>query len=162
MNSIKLSDNNGGMHKSNTESDKDHYLVILLNGEKYFIPLILISRIIKEKEVFPLPETYDFIEGVFNFFGEIVPVVNMKKILKISELEFKEEKKFIICKVLGLKICFIIDDVEAEWIIDQDKIKTDTVKVIENEFILGEYIHEGGVIGVIDVLNIVSTYKFKG
>lgn len=161
MNSNKIIDNVGKKHKSNTDSNKEHHLVILLNGEKYFIPLVLVTRIIKEKEIFPMPETYDFIEGVFNFFGEIVPVVNMKKILKLSELEF-QEKKFIICKILGINLCFVIDDVEAEWEIDTEKIKIDTVKVIENEFISGEYIHEGEVIGIIDVLNIVSTYRFKG
>lgn len=144
------------------ESQQDHYLIILLNGEKYFIPLIHVSRIIKEKEIFPLPETYDFIEGVFNFFGEILPAIDIKKVLKITELAFKEERKFIICKVQGLKVCFIIDEVEAELIIDREKIKTDTVKVIENDFISGEYIYEDEVIGIIDILNIVNTYKFKG
>ena len=51
---------------------------------------------------------------------------------------------------------------QPEWLIDKEKIKVDTVKVIENEFVSGEYIHEGEVIGIIDVLNIVTTYKFKG
>lgn len=141
------------------EEQTAHYLVILLNNDHYFISLPIVTKIIKPLEIFPLPDTLDFISGVANFSGEIVPMVDLKKALKLPDLGKNADRKFIICKYRDIKVGFIIDAVIDSWEIDENKIKTDTTRVLENDFIRGEYIHEKDVIAVVDIVKFIETHK---
>lgn len=137
----------------------DHYLQAVLNDDKYFISLPLVFRIINPLEIFPLPDTPAFIAGVTNFSGEIIPMVDMKKMLNLPDLKEETGKKFIICKYRDIKVGFLVDTVIDSHRIDPGKIKTDTTRVLENDFISGEYIIEKEVIGIIDIAKFIDTHK---
>ncbi len=148
----------------NNSEDSDekfltHYLFIVLNNEKYLAPLALIAKIINPLEIFPLPDTLDFIAGVANFSGEIIPMVDIKKALKLADLGQDNERKFLICKYLEMKVGFIVDKVIDSREIDTQKIKTDTTRTLENEFISGEYIYENEVFAIIDIAGFINTHK---
>ncbi len=136
-----------------------HYLLIVLNDENYLIPLSLVTKIINPLEIFPLPDTLDFISGVSNFSGEILPVVNLKKALSLPAHTPAPGEKFIICKYQDMKVGFIIDAVIDSREIDSSKIKIDTTRVLENDFISGEYIYGKEVIAVIDIIKFIDTHK---
>ncbi len=141
------------------ESILTHYLLVYLNNEKYLINLAIISKIINPLEIFPLPDTLPFVSGVSNFAGEIVPIVDLKKALKLPDQGLYADRKFVICKFQEIKVGFTVDKVIDSREIDSSKIKTDTTRVLENEFISGEYIHEKEVLGVVDIIKFIETYK---
>ncbi|MCP5108311.1 MAG: hypothetical protein GY950_33300 [bacterium] len=154
MNDEKMNTGDAG-----DETELSHYLLILLDDDKYFISLPLITKIINPLEIFPLPDTLDFITGVSNFSGEIVPMVDLKKVLELPDLGKAGARKFIICKYQDMKVGFIADSIIDSHQIDEEKIKTDTTRVLENDFIRGEYIHHKEVIGVIDIVKFIDTHK---
>ncbi len=143
------------------EEQLSHFLLILLNDEKYFVPLPVISKIIKPLDIFPLPDTLDFISGVANFSGEIVPMVDLKKALKLPDLGKDADRKFLICHYKEMKVGFIIDGVIDSWELDEDLFKSDTNRVLETDFISSEYIHhqDREVIALIDIPKFIDTYK---
>jgi chemotaxis signal transduction protein len=144
---------------NNETAQLSYYLLIVLNDEKYFVPLSIISKIINPLEIFPLPDTLDFVAGVANFSGEIVPMVDLKKALKLPALGTGTGGKFIICMYRNIKVGFILDSVIDSREIDTNKIKTDTTRVLENDFISGEYIYQKEVIAMIDIAKFIDTYK---
>ncbi|MCP4217892.1 MAG: hypothetical protein GY765_24835 [bacterium] len=137
----------------------EYYLLIRMNDERYFVELPLVSKIINPLDIFPLPDTLDFIAGVSNFSGEIVPMVDLKKVLKLPDTGPSPGRRFIICRYRDIKVGFIIDHVVDSWEIDTTQIKTDTTRVLENEFISGEYIRDKDVIGVIDIVKFIDNNK---
>ncbi len=149
----------GAAGNETNDDHLEHYLQAVLNDDKYFISLSLIFRIINPLEIFPLPDTPVFIAGVTNFSGEIIPMVDPKKMLNLPDLGEAAGKKFIICKYLDMKVGFIVDCVIDSQRIDTHKIKTDTTRVLENDFISGEYIYEDEVIGIIDIVKFIDTHK---
>lgn len=149
----------GATGKEENGDHLDHYLQAVLNEDKYFLALPLIFRIINPLEIFPLPDTPAFIVGVTNFSGEIIPMVDMKKMLNLPDLVENTGKKFILCKYEDMKVGFIVDNVIDSHRIDTVKIKTDTTRVLENDFISGEYIYKKEVIGIIDIVKFIDTHK---
>ncbi len=147
------------VEETNGSAPLTHFLMVHLNEEHYFIALSLITRIIKPLKIFQLPHTLDFIAGVSNFSGEVVPVVDLKKVLKLPDLGQVGEQRFFICKYRDIKVALIVDKVIDSREIDASIIKTDTTRVLENEFISGEYIHRQTIIGVLDVVKFIDTHK---
>lgn len=141
------------------ENELDHYLLVVLAEEKFFISLTLVYRIINPLEIYPLPDTLPFIAGVTNFSGEIIPMVDVGKMLQLPGTGKETGKKFIICKYQDMKVGFIVDYVIDSLQVDSAKIKTDTTRVFENDFISGEFIHHKEVVGVIDIAKFIDTHK---
>lgn len=155
----KQTDTGSNIEDDNETGQLSHYLLIVLNDDKYLVPLALINKIINPLEIFPLPDTLDFVAGVANFSGEIVPMVDLKKALKLPSLATISRGKFFICMYQDIKVGFIVDSVIDSREIEDSKIKTDTTRVLENDFISGEYIHEKEVFAVIDIAKFIDTYK---
>jgi purine-binding chemotaxis protein CheW len=144
---------------TNDISKTVHFLLIELNEKKYFISLSLINKIIHPLEIFPLPDTLNFIAGVMNYSGEIIPMVDLKKVLHLPELSHDYDKKFIICKYMNLKVGLIVDNVLDSLEIPTDLIKIDSARIQDSEFISGECILEKEVIEIIDIVKFISTFK---
>jgi len=143
------------------DSRSQPFLVVLLNEDKYFVTLALVNKIINPLEIFPLPDTPPYILGVANFTGEIVPIVDLKKVLKIPPSGLAGQKKFLICKYRDLKVGFLVDNVLDAWDVDAGEFQTDTNRVLENDYIQAEYIHKGEVIGVIDVAALITDHQAR-
>lgn len=141
---------------------QEHFLLIVLNEEKYFVALSLVTKIINPLEIYPLPDTLDFIAGVANFSGEIVPMVDLKKALKLPDLGGGAEKKFMICMYRTMKVGFIIDGVIDAREVNTETIKGDTTRVLDNDFISGEVIDGRDVVGLVDIAGFMDSHKADG
>jgi len=135
------------------------FLLIRLNDDRFFIPLEIVSCIVKPLEVFPMPDTPEFVLGVANYSGDVLPVVDLKKVLSIPDLGGETGLKLIVCRHLHVKVGFLVDDAIDACEVDRGQIKADTAKVRESEFISGEFIREHNVIGIIDVAKIITTHQ---
>ncbi|MBL8725707.1 MAG: purine-binding chemotaxis protein CheW [Planctomycetes bacterium] len=55
------------------------YLSFRLGGEEYGIAILKVREIIGMVDVTPLPRTPDFVRGVINLRGKIIPVVDLRR-----------------------------------------------------------------------------------
>jgi len=60
------------------------YIGFQLGGEEYSIPILKVREIINVPGMTRLPQTPDYIEGVANLRGSVVPIVNIKKLVKLD------------------------------------------------------------------------------
>jgi chemotaxis signal transduction protein len=153
-----MTDQNQAVESDRGASFKQ-YLVIQLNEDRFFITLDIVNRIINPLEIFALPDTPDYLLGVANNTGEILPIVDLKRILKLPVLKSAIPGKYLITKYRDMKIGFVVDQVLDAWPVDTSKINTETTRVTESEYISGEYIHENEVIGIIDIARIIDEHK---
>ena len=61
------------------------YLAFRLNTIRYAIPALSIREIIQKKEVTPVPGSSEFVMGIINLRGKIIPVVDLKQ--KLDKIE---------------------------------------------------------------------------
>jgi chemotaxis signal transduction protein len=135
------------------------YLIVQLNEDRYLISMEIVNRIIKPLEIFPMPDTPEFVLGVANCSGEVLPVVDLKKALHIPDLHGDGGRKFVICRYRQMKVGFVVDEVIDAWEIERDQIQADTTKVRECEFITGEIARGQEVLALIDIAKLIAAHQ---
>lgn len=96
-------------------------IVFRLGGELYGAEIYNVQEIILPVLPTKVPNNPDFIEGVIDYRGEIVPVLDLKKRFSLDEGqdEYGKQSRFIVVDVEERKAIFIVDEV-AEILRVQD------------------------------------------
>ena len=66
--------------------DQMSIIIFEVAGEQFGIDLLDVKEIIKAGQIRRLPKSLDFVEGIYNYRGDIIHIINLKK--KISQ-QFK-------------------------------------------------------------------------
>ena len=107
---------NGDMETVKLGADSEIQLVMfIVCGEKYAIDIMKAKEIIKPVKVTPLPEVFDFIKGVINLRGMLLPVISLKERLGIVDEDLEElgaEARIILVGMDKMVIGVFVDSVE--------------------------------------------------
>jgi purine-binding chemotaxis protein CheW len=85
----------------NTEpsSDAEQFLTFVLGGEEYGVTILQVQGIQGWDRVTPIPNTPDFILGVINLRGAIVPIVDLRRRFGMPAAEFGPTTVVIVVRV---------------------------------------------------------------
>ena len=72
------------------------YIGFQLGGEEYSIPILKVLEIINVPGMTRLPHTPEYIEGVANLRGNVVPIVNIKKLVKLDSASGGGDKVIVL------------------------------------------------------------------
>lgn len=87
-------------------------VVVTLQGHEQAIEVDLVEEIIKSPHVSPLIKAPFFVEGVMRLRGKIVPVVDLKKAIKlVGEFKTAKEPVVVLVRIWGKRIGFKVDSV---------------------------------------------------
>ena len=115
------------------------YVTFVIADESYGVPVLKVQEIIGMIPIVPVPNSEDFIRGVINLRGSVVPVVDMRKRFRLGEREYDMFTVIIIVEVKGLLVGMIVDSVsDVAGIPSGDIQKTPYLaSKIDREFISG-------------------------
>lgn len=113
-----------------------------------------------KNDIIPIPFTPPFLIGVTNVRGEILPVVNIGKLLGVSDVV--DYHKMVITEV-EYKIAFPVTSIEDLIQIDISSIQPIYANVNEEgiRFVNGEFIWNEQKILIIDMLRLFSSSEFR-
>ncbi len=89
----------------------NHFVVFTLDEQRFALPLSAVGRVIRGVEITTLSETPETVLGVINVQGQIIPVINIRKRLRLSESELNLSDQIIIAHAPGQTIAFVVDAV---------------------------------------------------
>ena len=88
-------------------------LVTFEIDEEYFgIEVSCVQEVIKFDRLSPAPGALEIIEGVIDLRGDIIPVIDLRKLLKMATGESNEGTKILIVEVSEYVFGFIVDKVD--------------------------------------------------
>jgi purine-binding chemotaxis protein CheW len=87
-------------------------LTFIIEQQRFAIHLEAIERVIRAQEITKLTDSPDFIEGVIDYHGEVIAVINLRKRLGYPLQEIKLSDRLIIVKSPNRKLALIVDEVE--------------------------------------------------
>lgn len=82
-----------------------------VRGNKYGINVIKVKEIIQPVAVTFIPHAHEHIEGIIQLRGEVLPLVNMAKVLGLSGEELGETDKYIVTEFNKQKVVFHVQNV---------------------------------------------------
>jgi len=95
-------------------------LIFKVENQRFAIRLKAVDRVIRAIAVTKLTNSPGFIEGVIDYFGEIIAVLNMRKRFGYPLQELKSSNHFILANTTHRKIALIVDVVENMIVPDPD------------------------------------------
>ena len=138
------------------------YLTFSLADEEYGIGILTIKEIIGMMPVTSVPQTPEFIKGVINLRGKVIPVIDLRLKFKMESVEYTERTCIIVVEVEGtgssILMGIVVDSVSEVLNIKNNEIE-DTPAFgtkIDTEYILGMAKKEGGVKILLDIDYVLS------
>lgn len=103
------------------------HLLFSVNQENYGIPIDKVKEIIRYEPITPVHDSLEYVKGVINLRGKIIPVFDLKLKFGMEEREFNKTTVFIIADILGssgiYNVALVVDAVHEVTIIDSDSVK---------------------------------------
>lgn len=107
-----------------TYSGNEIQLVVFkLGKEEYGISILQVQEIKRITEITRVPHSPDYIKGVMNLRGSVLPVIDLKKRLNLPPQDYTEDTRIIIIKVEDVTVGMIVDAVSEVTTIDQASIE---------------------------------------
>lgn len=98
-------------------------VVFTIQNEEFGVSIENVSSIERMMDIFKIPNTPDYIEGMINLRGKIHTIVNLRKRFHMPDQEFSEENRIIIVKSSTYAIGIIADTVKEIINIDEDNME---------------------------------------
>lgn len=139
-------------------ADEMQICCFTIAGEQYAIDIMKIREIIRPLKITPLPKAPDFIEGIVNLRGTVIPVIEMRKRFGL-DVERDFEPRMIIVKVEDTAIGVTVDHVSDVIRIPVSDIQPPPkmIKGIESEYVEGVVKYSGDLIILLNIDRILST-----
>ncbi|SMC65624.1 chemotaxis protein CheW [Sporomusa malonica] len=107
-----------------TYSGNEIQLVVFkLGREEYGVSILQVQEIKRMTEITRVPHSPDYIKGVMNLRGSVLPVIDLKKRLNLPQQDYTDDTRIIIIKVEDITIGMIVDAVSEVTTIDQNNIE---------------------------------------
>ncbi|BCZ45619.1 chemotaxis protein CheW [Clostridium gelidum] len=127
--------------ESEEDTQKDKYLIFSIGKEAYGIDIKYVIEIIGIEPITEVPQLENYIKGVINLRGKIIPVMDVRLKFKKEEKEYDDRTCIIVVEIEGICIGLIIDRVLEVVSIDENNIspppKTSSNKDNANKYIKG-------------------------
>ena len=110
-----------------------------LDNEDYAIAITKIQEIIVMKPITRIPQVPDFIEGLINLRGSVIPIVNLRKRFGLPSREVDDETRTIVVNIQDKTVGCIVDAVTEVRRINRDQIQPPPLSVlaISHQYIAG-------------------------
>lgn len=86
-------------------------VVFELANERYGVDIAAVESIIKMQSVTAVPQAPDFVEGITNLRGSVLPVIDLRKRFGLPSEETTKNSRIVIVVMDGLKVGMIVDAV---------------------------------------------------
>lgn len=139
-------------------SIKDRYLTFDLDFEKYGIEILAVKEIIAYQETIGVPRTPDYVKGVMNLRGKVIPVIDLRVKLNMPETEPQMETAVIIVFIHNVYVGFVVDQVDEVVSIAKEALEDGPSfgSKINAEFISNMAQHNGKVVMILNLENIFN------
>lgn len=99
------------MELEEEDTQKDKYLTFSLEDELYGIEIKYVIEIVGMHPITRVPELPDYVKGIINLRGKIIPVVDARAKFRKAEKEYNDRTCIIIVEMKSLSVGLIVDAV---------------------------------------------------
>ncbi|MDD5067828.1 MAG: chemotaxis protein CheW [bacterium] len=145
-------------------STKTIQLVSFTVGEEeYGVHIEDVQEIVRMPEITHLPQTPDFIKGVINLRGNIIPVIDMRERFNMKAREYTSITRVIVIKIEKKLVGMIVDAVSQVLVLNEDDIDEapDIIHGISKEFIEGIGKVNDDLIIILDIQKVLTAEEIK-
>lgn len=127
-----------GIVEEAEDTQKGRFLTFVLGEESYGIDIKYVTEIIGLQPVTEVPELPDYIRGIINLRGKIIPVMDVRLRFKKPFKEYNDRTCVVVIDIEEISIGLIVDRVsEVLTIPDEEIVPPPEINKMGNKYIKG-------------------------
>lgn len=138
------------------------YLTVVLDNEAYGISVLTVREIIRMQKITPVPQMPEFVKGVINLRGRVIPVVDLRVKFGLKGA-FTERTCIVVVQVeissaKTMQMGLVVDSVEEVLNVTTDMIEPtpEFGTIIDTSYLLGMVKAKGQVKTLLDINRVVA------
>jgi purine-binding chemotaxis protein CheW len=120
-------------------ADETQFVCFNIGDEEYAVKIMQVQEIIRFQKITAVPRAPEFVEGILNLRGNVLPIIDMRKRLYLPEKERDEQNRILVVDINGRVTGLIVDSVNEVFSIINSEIEPppDIIAGIDRRFIQG-------------------------
>lgn len=94
-----------------------------LDGQEFGLDILKVQEIIRMIELTRVPHAPDFVEGVINLRGKVIPVIGLRKRFGLPSRDQDKQTRIVVAEVDGNIVGFVVDSVSEVLRIPVDTVE---------------------------------------
>ncbi len=148
----------------------NEYLTFILDNEEYGVSILAVQEIKVWSAVTDMPNTPDYVKGIINLRGVIVPIVDLRERLSKKSADYNENTVVIFLKQVvdekSIVVGVVVDAVSDVYKFNESDIKSspDFGSEIDSRFVSGMATLEDKIIVILDekkLLDVEELYQIS-
>ena len=125
---------------------------------EYGVPITQVQEIITMTRPTQLPQAPDFVEGIINLRGKIIPIIDLKKRFHMGTSDITNDTRSVVVEVEGQTVGIIVDEVSEVLRLANSDIEPAPAIIggITAEYLTGVGKIEGRLLILLDMNKILS------
>ena len=125
---------------------KKKYVVFQLTNQRFALPLTVVEQVVQVVEICPWPKMPDYIHGIINLHGEIIPVINIHFLFGLPAKEIELSDQLIIAATSSRKLAILVNSSHEVLELEDDKVVNSDKIMFEMIYIQGVMKLENGMV----------------
>ena len=105
------------------DTQKDKYLTFRIASEDYGIAIANVTEIIGIQSITEIPEMANYIKGVINLRGKVIPVMDVRLRFKLPPREYDERTCIVVVEIDGTSVGLVVDTVNEVADIPEEQVE---------------------------------------
>ena len=122
------------------QDDELLQLVTFSIGEEEFgVDILKVQEIIRTMEITKVPRAPEFVEGVINLRGKVIPIIDLRRRFGLSSKDHDKHTRIIVIEINNMIVGFVVDSVSEVLRIPASTVEPPppVVAGMESEYISG-------------------------
>lgn len=143
--------------------DEEHLVTFKIDTEEYGIKIQDVQEINRMTEVTKIPRAPHYIDGIVNLRGNVIPVLDLRKLFQLGEKELTDATRIIIVDHDGMKTGIVVDSVSEVLRFEKSLIEPPPEILssgVDSDYVEGVGKLDGGR-RIILILNLAKVLSFQ-
>ncbi len=121
------------------EIEEKQLVIFDLAEETYGVDIGSVREIIRIQEITKVPRTPEFVEGVINLRGKVIPVIDLRKRFGFRKTEATKDTRIVVVDIGGTDIGVVVDAVTEVLRLSADAVEppTGVITTADSDYLLG-------------------------
>jgi purine-binding chemotaxis protein CheW len=105
------------------DTQKDKFLTFTVGKEDYGLEIYHVTEIIGIQKITEVPDMPDYVKGVINLRGKVIPIMDLRKRFKFEERAYDDRTCIVVVNINDTSLGLVVDKVKEVYDIPEKDIQ---------------------------------------
>ncbi len=145
--------------KKRQDAELIQLVTFSIGEEEFGVDILKVQEIIRTMEITRVPRAPDFVEGVINLRGKVIPIIDLRKRFGLPTRDHDQHTRIIVIEISNMIVGFVVDSVSEVLRIPEGTVEPPppVVSGLESEYISGVGKLEDRLLILLDLDRLLSS-----